>query len=370
MSVSNQPLPITILSGIPDSGKSELLNALIERASEQRVAVIVNQLGSHEAGIAKGDGGALSAACAQSATDPDALVIIKQGCVCCSLAAKLHEAALRISRRKHFDCLVVDTNGISDPLAVAHAVDREPEDGAVSELQLESIVTVVNAKTFFELIQDGSEVVSRYAEAGEDDDRSVADLVVEQIEAADRVVLSNVEATAPEWVSAAADLIGVLNPEAVVHMESARDLDPGLILGAGTEEISRSTKAGREAPARFSRLTFSSKTPFHPERLRDFLDSSFWDDVIRTRGVIWLASRQQLAISLAITGKSCRLAPAGLWSAEEPARQDLVFVVKRMDGEQFLSKLSECLLTKSELALGEAQLKKLDDPFPELPVAE
>jgi G3E family GTPase len=186
----NQKLPVTVLSGFLGAGKTSLLNHVLHNREGMRVAVIVNDMSeiNIDAQLVRNGGAALSR------TD-ERLVEMTNGCICCTLREDLLQEVSRLAHEGRFDYLLIESSGISEPLPVAETFTFEDSSGyALSHFaQLDTMVTVVDALNFLRDFTSAEELRDRGMGATEDDDRSLVDLLVEQVEFADVLIINKVD---------------------------------------------------------------------------------------------------------------------------------------------------------------------------------
>ncbi len=393
----DRKLPVTVLSGFLGAGKTSLLNHVLHNREGLRVAVIVNDMSeiNIDAQLVR-DGGA-----ALSRTD-ERLVEMTNGCICCTLREDLLQEVSRLAHEGRFDYLLIESSGISEPLPVAETFTFADESGlALSEFaQLDTLVTVVDAVNFLRDYTSAEELRDRGMGATDDDERSLVDLLTEQVEFADVLILNKTDLVPPDALNQLEAILRKLNPSArllraqygrvpLVEVLHTGRFDFELAaLSAEWLKEARGAHVPETEEYGISSFVYRARRPFHPERLLALLESAAFDNVLRSKGFFWLATRHNIAGIWSQAGQVITTEGGGTWWAATPRseypdapellaeiemnmqgefgdrRQELVIIGVDLDRERLSVALDACLLTDAEMALGVRGWRRLPDPFP------
>ena len=390
-------LPVTVLSGFLGAGKTTVLSHILNNRQGKKVAVIVNDMSeiNIDAGIVKNE--------VSLNHSEEKLVEMSNGCICCTLREDLLLEVNKLAKEKKFDYLVIESTGISEPLPVAETFTFADETGvSLSDVaRLDTMVTVVDAVNFLKDYEEAKYLKDSGESLGEDDDRSVADLLVDQIEFADILLVSKTDLVESEDIEKLKAILKSLNTHAQILPISQGQVDVEEVLDTGLFDFERAQQApgwlkemrGEHIPETeeygIGSFSFIARLPFHPERFHHFLHSTKqYGKLIRSKGFFWLGSRLEYAGQWSQAGGIARYGFAGrfwksvpkqdwpsdkeyLESIEESwvepfgdMRQELVFIGQNLDKTAMIDALNDCLVSEEDLDRGEDFWESLSDPFP------
>ncbi|RNA69956.1 GTP-binding protein [Alteribacter keqinensis] len=387
-------IPVTILSGYLGAGKTTILNNILANRENLRVAVIVNDMSEINVDADLVENGGFK-------RTEEKLVEMSNGCICCTLREDLLVEVEALVKQGDIDHIVIESTGISEPVPVAQTfsyIDEETGIDLTRFCYVNNMVTVVDTYRFWDDFSSGDTLLDRAEALGEDDQREVVDLLIDQIEFCNVLIMNKTDMVDDQKVDELEVVLRRLQPDAELIKTNYGKISVSQLLNETRFDFEKaSSSAGwikeLQSPEHtpeteeygISSFVYRRRLPFHSGRLAEWLNA-LPKEVVRAKGIIWCATHNHYALLLSQTGPSISINPVAYWVAtlaESEQQQylqanpkleeewdpefgdrktELVIIGVKLDQKKIEAQLDRCLLTPEEYV---SDWSELFNPFEE-----
>lgn len=399
--MENKEMPVLLLTGYLGSGKTTLVNRILENKKGIRFAVIVNDIG--EVNI---DASLIQKGGVVGQSD-DSLVALQNGCICCTLKTDLMNQLVEIMKMDKFDYIVIEASGICEPEPIAQTICSMKSIGGVytefGTPKLDCIVTVVDALRMADEFGCGEQLERK--DLGEED---IENLIIQQIEFCNIILLNKASEVKPEALAKIKKIIREIQTKAQIIECDYANVDIEKLLDTNAFDF-RQTEAGAgwirgiESDVHedehhhehhhehdqdhevhhhhhhdheggeveeygIGTFVYYRRQAFDLNKFDWFVSKRLPKSVIRAKGLCYFSDNTDMSCLFEQAGKQIMLREAGQWYATAPEeelirmmRQDptimkdwdphygdrmqkIVFIGQNMDKEQICKDLDTCLV--------------------------
>ena len=377
-----------------------MLNHILHNKEGLKAAVIVNDMSevNIDANLVKSEN-------TLSRTE-EKLVEMSNGCICCTLREDLMVEVEKLAKAQRFDYLIIESTGISEPIPVAQTFSFESEDGSIDLSKfsyVDTMVTVVDSFNFMKDFSSPEYLTDRNLTNIDGDSRTIVNLLTDQIEFANVILLNKIDLITKSELSNLKDIIRKLNPKAQIISTNHSKVSLNCVINTGVFDFEKAeSSAGwikelenEHTPETeeygIGSFVYRKKIPFHPKKFLDFVQQKFPLNVIRSKGLFWIASRNDQALNFSSAGGSIKADAAGVWWASMPFSErikyasfidnqeeiesgwekdfgdrkiELVFIGQNLNVDAITHELDLCLLNENELVDLKSGNLSLEDRWP------
>lgn len=366
--------PVTIITGYLGSGKTTVMNELLRNKGSEKIAVIVNDMGSIniDASLIKST---------NVAQHDVSMVELSNGCICCTLQDAFMNQINNNADNKDVEKILVEASGISDPSAIAAGFIEYQRMGLSKNVYLDSIVCVADAdRIYTEFLDDLKGSDSLYA----DQDPDIINLVIDQIEFCSTILLNKCDLLSADKIEQVyktirtlqkdADIIqciqGKVNPDRIFNNKKF-DFEKIMQSSRIQEQLSRGKQEEIQDEHGITSFLYEEKKPFDYDKFMAFLENDYPEEIIRAKGYVWFHDDdihvqlfEQAGRNASVTIVSNWVAAFGKKEREREIREhpeiledwdekygdrfnQIVFIGKNLNRDQIISRLQTCVHEES-----------------------
>lgn len=412
-------IPVSLLTGYLGSGKTTLLNQVLSNQKGYKVAVIVNDIGevNIDASLIQKGG---------NVTQKDEnLVPLSNGCICCTLKVDLMKQIISLAQSKKFDYILIEASGICEPGPIAGSIcmldgtDETVNLPAVA--YLDNITTVVDAKRMADEFGCGDALLNENM-----DEEDIENLLVQQIEYCTTIVLNKTDLVTDEEKKNVISVIKALQPKAKIIETTYGNVDVDDILSTGRFDYEKILESagwiqamqcegensedhdeheehhhehddhdhehdeheehehhghhhhhhhhdeGEAEEYGIGTFVYQNVKPFSKQKFEEFVFAKWPKEVIRAKGLFWIADDPQTAYIFEQSGKQKTATDDGKWIAAFPEYErkqilqmnpdiaeawhpvygdrvnKLVFIGRNMDKDAIIKALDDCIADEAK----------------------
>lgn len=323
--VADQRVPVTVVTGFLGSGKTTLINRILEEQHGRKIAVIVNEFG--EVSI---DGQLIVQ------NDQEELVEFNNGCLCCTVRGDLIDTLDRLQQRSELDAILIETTGLADPAPVASTFFLE--DKLTAKTRLDSFIALADAVNL-EINLEQSEEAQ------------------EQIAFADIILLNKADLVSKERLLEVEEIIRRSNPIAKIYHTSNSDIDLEKVIGVGAFELEAKLEVDptflddleHEHDQAVGSFVLREERPIDMNRFMIWLNEKLaeqGEDMYRTKGIFNAQGFNERVIFQSVRMLTT-MVPERLWKSGEVKTTEYVMIGKNLNRDEFAEGFANCVVPGS-----------------------